>query len=119
MPSLYAKIFAILLVFLGETFFIYAEITAAKNNALFSGSFWSLALKLFLLVIMAGGLLIAGYAFGFVKFKNIWIISVTSLTSILIMEPLMAYLIVKQLPTKGAFVGLILGALGFITTLTL
>jgi hypothetical protein len=39
-----------------------------------------------------------------------------SITSILIIEPLIAYLVLKQLPTKGALIGLILGALGFAAT---
>ena len=48
----------------------------------------------------------------FKAFKNIWIVSVISITSILLIEPVLAYFIFDQLPTKGAAIGLVLGAIG-------
>ncbi len=117
MDILYSKLLAIFLVFLGETLAIYAEIIAAKTHSVSSKPFLQIFLKMFLVIILAGGLLIAGYMFGFNAFKNIWIVSVTSITSILIIEPILAYMIFQQLPTKGAIIGLILGTLGFIMTI--
>jgi hypothetical protein len=54
--------------------------------------------------------------YGYRSFRNIWIVSALSITSILIMEPLIGYLVFQQLPTRGALFGLLLGAAGFLVT---
>ena len=117
MTNLWLSIIVILLIFLGEGLSIYAELIAAKNNSLSSSPPYLLFLKMFLVITLAGGILIAGYMLGFLTFKNIWVVSVTSLVAILILEPFLSYYIFQQWPTKGAFIGLILGILGFIATL--
>ena len=63
----------------------------------------------------------AKYGAGGVEYTNgnIWLISVASITSILIVEPLVAYLVFHEMPTRGTVIGLILGVLGFISTLTI
>ena len=66
---------------------------------------------------VGGGLVVAGYMTGFKAFKNIWIVSVISIASILLVEPIMNYFIVGQLPTRGALVGLVLGAGGLFSAL--
>ena len=113
--TLILKILMVALIFLGESFSIYAEMVMAKNYS--NTSFINIFLKMVVVIIIAGIFLIAGYMFGFKSFKNIWIVSVASITSILIMEPILAYTIFHQLPTKGALIGLILGALGFLSTI--
>jgi hypothetical protein len=117
MISLYSKILAILLLFIGESIAIYSEMIAAKTYSVNSKPFLQIFLKMFLVAILAGGFLIVGYMLGFSAFKNIWIVSVTSITSILIMEPILAYTIFHQLPTKGAIIGFILGVLGFVASI--
>lgn len=117
MDSIYFKILVIVLLFVGEALSIYAEILGAKTNTISSQPFLQIFLKMFLIITIAGGFLIAGYMLGFTAFKNIWIVSVVSITSILIMEPVLAYAIFKQLPTKGAIIGLVLGFFGFIATI--
>jgi hypothetical protein len=84
-------------------------------------SFYSkiLTIKMFIIIVFAGVFLIVGYMMGFSAFKNIWIVSVASITSILIIEPILAYTVFQQLPTKGAIIGLILGILGFISSMIL
>ena len=116
MISLYSKILTIILLFLGESIAIYAEMIAARNYSANSKPFLQIFLKMFLVAILAGGFLIVGYMLGFSAFKNIWIVSVTSITSILIMEPILAYTIFNQLPTKGAIIGFILGVIGFVAS---
>ena len=116
MNLFHSKIFAIVLILFGEMITIYAEMLLARNN--FSNSslskvFW----PPFFIMVLGGTLLITGYFTGFGAFKNIWIVSVISITSILIIEPTLAYTIFHQLPTKGATLGFILGALGFIMAL--
>lgn len=71
------------------------------------------------LIIIAGILLLSGYMLGLKAYKNIWIVSVISITSILIAEPIINYTVTHQLPTKGAFIGLIFGVLGFLSALFL
>ncbi|MBI2452125.1 hypothetical protein HYV50_03545 [Candidatus Pacearchaeota archaeon] len=68
-------------------------------------------------MVIAGAFLLSGYMFGYSNFKNIWIVSVVSITSILFTEPVLAYVIFQELPTKGALIGLIFGMIGFIFAL--
>jgi hypothetical protein len=104
------------MLFLGEALSVYAEMLAAQTHEANTHSFLSIFSKATLAIAFAGAFLIAGYMIGYKGFKNIWIVSALSITSILIMEPLLAYLLFKQLPTKGAALGLGLGALGFIAS---
>ena len=117
MASLYSKILIILLVIIGETLMIYAEMIGAKTFAISSNPFLKVFLKMLLIMTISGGFLIAGYMLGFNAFKNIWAISIASITAILIIEPILAYSFFKQTPTTGAIVGFILGVLGFIAAL--
>lgn len=107
------KILSILLLFLGEAVAIFAEVYTAKNYS--NGNALSdIILKALIIVFIGGGFLIFGYTFGYKAFKNIWIVSAISITSILIIEPIINYSIFRQVPTSGALIGLILGATGFI-----
>jgi len=108
----YSKILVILLIFIGEAVSIYAEMVGARNNDIAPQSFLSIFLKVFLIITVAGGFLVAGYMLGFKAFKNIWIVSVASITSILIIEPILAWVFFKQVPTIGALSGFILGGVG-------
>lgn len=110
-------VLGIILIILGESLAIYLEITAAKENSLRPGAFLKIFSKLFLIMIVASGFIMAGYMLGFATFKNIWIVSVVSITSILIVEPAVNFLIMKQFPTKGAIIGFILGVIGFVTAI--
>ena len=113
----YSKILVLVLIFLGEILAIYAEMVGAKTNHLTSQPFWQTFLKMFLLITLAGGILIAGYMLGINAFKNIWVVSVVSITSILLVEPILAWTIFHQVPTVGAVLGFILGAIGLFLSL--
>jgi hypothetical protein len=112
MEEIYSKILVLLLLFIGEALSIYAEMIGARTNYAASKPFLQVFLKMFLLITIAGGFLIAGYMLGFNAFKNIWIVSVASITSILIVEPILAWVIFHQIPTTGAIIGFVLGAAG-------
>lgn len=112
MEATYSKIIVLILIFIGEALSIYAEMVGAKSNYIASQPFLQVFLKMFLLITIAGGFLIAGYTLGFNAFKNIWIISVASITSILIVEPILIWTIFHQVPTIGAIMGFVLGAIG-------
>lgn len=103
------KLIAILLLIIGEAISIYVELILAKGNRNI--------LSMSLIFILATPFLLYGYMLGYSVFKNIWVVSVISITSILIIEPVLAYSIFKELPSKGALLGLIFGALGFISTI--
>jgi len=111
------KIAVIAFVFIGEALSIYAEMVGARSHSVAAQPVLQIFLKMFLLITIGGGFLIAGYMFGFSAFKNIWIISVASITSVLIVEPVMAYAFFQQMPTRGAIVGFILGVAGFISAI--
>jgi len=112
MDSWALKITAIFLLLIGETASIIIEVSLARRYSL-TQPFLGLFLKGFLVMILAGAFLVTGYMLGFRSFKNIWIVSVISLATILITEPIIDYLIFRQLPTTGALIGLVLAVAGF------
>lgn len=117
LDSTMTKWLAIACLIGGEALSVYSEMIAARSHTLGSDSFWLIFAKSFAMIIVAGALLVIGYMVGFKSIKNIWIVSVLSVTSILIVEPTLAYAIFREMPTRGALIGLIFGALGFISTL--
>ena len=112
------KVLAIALLFFGEATAIYMESFAAKNFVSFQ-LFSIFTLKIILLIILSGACLVSAYILGYRVFKNIWIVAVSSITAILIIEPILIYLFFRQLPSTGAWVGLVLGAVGFVATMVL
>lgn len=113
------RLLSILLLLGGEAFSVYAEMIAARAHSLNNESFLAIFGRAFFQIAVAGALLIAGYMYGYRSFKNIWIVSALSITSILLMEPLIGFIVFQQLPTRGALLGLIFGALGFAATFVL
>jgi len=117
MNTVIYKIIGIVLLFLGESVAIYAEVAAARAVGT-NASFWLIFSKMFAVMCVAGSFLVAGYMFGFRGFKDIWIVSVISIASIVIMEPFINYSVFHQLPSMGAAVGLILGILGLVAAVS-
>jgi Na+-driven multidrug efflux pump len=117
MNSIWSKFLVIAVIFIAEALYVFSEIISAKYYSQPESQFFHIIGKILIITIVGSILILTGYMLGFRAFKNIWIVSVISITSILIIEPILAYLIFKQLPTKGAGIGLILGALGFAATL--
>ena len=111
------KFIGLLLLVAGGTLSVYSEMIAAKTYNHASGNFASIFSKNTALIALAGAMLIAGYMVSYSAFRNIWIVSVVSVTSILIVEPGLTYFVFGELPGRGATIGLILGALGFLATL--
>lgn len=107
------KIIPIILLFVGESLAIYSEIIAAKNINTFNSTF----LKMSGVMALAGLLLIGGYMLGLKYWQDIWIVSVVSIASIIIMEPVITYSLFHTLPAKGALIGLIFGILGLLSIL--
>ncbi|MNR48219.1 hypothetical protein D3C85_1674320 [compost metagenome] len=76
-------------------------------------------LKPIALISLAGISLIFAYWLGYQATGNIWIVTVASLTLLLILEPIVIYAMMRELPERGALIGFILGATGLIATVTL
>ena len=64
MHNLYTKILVILILFLGESLAIYAEMVAARTHSISSQPFLQVFLKVFLIIIIGSSLLVAGYMLG-------------------------------------------------------
>jgi hypothetical protein len=113
------KALPIILILLGEALAISAEMVAARNYFVGQQPFVSVFFRVSPVLILGAALLISGYMLGFAQFKNIWIVSAVSVTSILILEPAIAYAFTGQVPTRGPLLGLILGVSGFLAALFL
>ena len=107
----------ILMVF-GEILTIYSEVYASKlpDRSLDSPLIF---VRPIVLISIAGISLIFAYWLGYQATGNIWIVTVASLTLLLILEPIVIYAMLKELPERGALIGFILGATGLIATITL
>ncbi len=114
------KILSIVLLFLGEALSIYAELNFAEillHPGITPKETVLTFIKMILVITLGGIFLLGGYYLGYFSFKNIWIISVVSITAILIADPFLAYTFFKQIPERGSIIGLTLGVLGMIATL--
>ncbi|WFU54847.1 hypothetical protein QA639_35640 [Bradyrhizobium pachyrhizi] len=106
-----SKIVAVGAIFLGEALSIIAELVASKQFEK-AGANLTTLLPMFLLIMIGGVLLVYGYALGYMHLKNIWIIVAISVGAILVVEPILALLLFREVPTIGSLIGLALGAPG-------
>jgi CHASE2 domain-containing sensor protein len=111
------KALGLLLLVGGEVIAVYSEMVAAKAYAQGGERFLGVFGRNTALMTVAGAMLIAGYMVCYSSFRNIWLVSVVSVTAILIVEPGLTYFVFQELPGRGATIGLVLGVLGFIATL--
>ena len=110
---------SIVLIFLGEALAIYAEVAGAYGHTANGQSLMTAFMRMFPIMTVAGVCLVLGYILGARTFSNIWIVGVISITSILLLEPVLSYGIFRQLPTMGAGIGFALGAVGLLLALFL
>lgn len=94
----------------GEAIFVYCEMMIAKQSYI---------PLMVILSLIAGLIVIAGYYYGYLSSNNIWVVTATSIGSILITEPIISWLVFHEYPTRGAIFGLIFGGLGLISTIFL
>jgi uncharacterized membrane protein len=111
------KLWSLVLIVLGEVFAIGSEMVGSHKYNVEHQSFLSIFGKLVLPIIVGSLCLLAGYMLGYKAFKNIWIVSAISVTSILVVEPTLAWFLFKELPTLGASIGIGLGVVGLIVAL--
>lgn len=109
---------AIALMIVGEACIIYGELAAARLAS--TASFdWRDVLLLALFACFSGLCLLLAYALGYLATGNIWLVAVVSVLVLLICEPVLIWLLFRELPGRGAFIGFILGALGLAATIWL
>ena len=114
---MYEKLLVVSLIFLGEAAVIYGQVSGAQIASIspnYSMSSFALPATM---VILGSVLLMAGYMLGILGLKNIWVVSVTSIGSVLVNEPILNYLIFTQLPTLGAAIGFVLAVFGVLSSL--
>jgi hypothetical protein len=117
MRNQYYMAASLILMVFGEILTIYSEVYASKlpDRSLDSPLIF---VKPIVLISIAGISLIFAYWLGYQATGNIWIVTVASLTLLLILEPIVIYAMLKELPERGALIGFILGATGLIATIT-
>lgn len=100
------------LIAIGEALAIYCEVTSVKYM-----DSTRKVLEMFWWITVAGVPLILGYILAYKGFKNIWPVSVVSVVSILIAEPVLNWFILKEGITLGPILGFVFGIIGFICVL--
>jgi len=114
----YYMLLALLLMVFGEILTIYSEVYAAKLPAKVSEN-PGMFVKPMGWICVAGISLVLAYWLGYQATGNIWVVTVASLTLLLILEPIVIYAMLRELPQRGAVIGFVLGAIGLIATVAL
>ncbi len=113
------RILAILFIFIGEVFSIGAQLAASKRVVHGAEGASAYLWWMYLIGALGGVLIVAGYVYAYMYFKNIWIVTAISIGSIVLFEPLLALILFKEVPTMGALIGIVLGVLGILSALML
>lgn len=111
------KTLCVALLFIGEAGSIVAEMLAAYEHGNASASFTASFARALPWITVAGACLVAAYIVGYAAFRNIWTVTAISIAGILLVEPVAAVLLFREVPTRGAVVGFGLGAIGLLATL--
>lgn len=109
---------AVGLMVLGEFCAIYSEVVAARLAHTGNTSWPDLAFPV-LIMCFAGICLIGAYWLGYLAVGDIWMITVVSVTSLLLLEPLVIWSVFRELPGRGTLIGCCLGALGMLSAVFL
>ncbi|MBP6889882.1 MAG: hypothetical protein KBC19_04885 [Candidatus Moranbacteria bacterium] len=94
---MFEQIITGLALFFGEVFIIGSEMWAAKNYD--ASKPWTVLVPTLVVSIIAVMLLVYGYIFGYQAFKNIWVVTALSVAGILVVEPLVAWFLFREIPT--------------------
>lgn len=111
-------VFALGLMVVGEFCAIYSEVVTAKLAQTGSGS-WEAFLLPVMLMCFAGLCLLGAYWLGYVVVGDIWVVTVVSVVSLLLLEPVVVWFLFQEVPGRGALIGFCLGALGMLATVLL
>jgi hypothetical protein len=109
---------ALALMVVGEFCAIYSEVVTARLAQTNGGS-WEAFMLPVALMCFAGLCLLGAYWLGYVAVGDIWVVTVVSVTSLLLLEPMVVWSIFHEAPKRGALIGFCLGALGMLSTVLL
>lgn len=113
---MWLKLAAMFVLFSGEALAIYAEVLAAQRQHRGGSTALSNFIASFPLAAVAAAALVGGYMLGIVAFRSIWVVAVISITSIVIIEPALAWTLFHEIPSRGAMIGMLLGVAGLIVS---
>ncbi|AZE55850.1 hypothetical protein SAMN05216475_1650 [Pseudomonas synxantha] len=111
-------VFALGLMVIGEFCAIYSEVVTARLAHTGGGSWGAFVLPV-VVMCFAGFCLLGAYWLGYRAVGDIWIVTVVSVTSLLLLEPVVVWSLFHEAPGRGALVGFCLGALGMLATILL
>ncbi|MFA4937078.1 MAG: hypothetical protein WC575_02180 [Patescibacteria group bacterium] len=100
------KYLVLAVIFVGEFLFIFLEIYFAnkfKDSGTTAEVFKYLLLAIPFAVVFSL-LILWGYIYGYRVFEKIWVITIISWSSILIIEPTLNYLIFKEVPAGNTLI---------------
>ena len=116
MNTTLTKALAIAAIALGESVMITEQMIiakAGKQHTLQTPALWPLVLWSIVGVLLVLG----GYYFGYLSFRNIWVVSVISIGSVLVAEVILSLTLFGETPTIGAWIGLGCGLVGIVASL--
>ena len=107
-----ARLASLLCIVAGEVLTIFAQVRTStfpegQQRWLLVGSAW----------VVSGVFLVLGYVVGAEAFGGVWSVAAVSVTSILIVEPVLLYLLLREWPSRPEAVGLMCGCVGLAVTL--
>ena len=92
------------LIMCGEAIAIFSQAYISRFGISWS-TLWAACLGIF----VAGVMLLAGYRITYTAVKSIWTVSIFSLSSIAVLEPMIMWFMFKEVPSWRHVVGFILG----------
>jgi hypothetical protein len=110
------KLIPVFLLVVWETLAIYAEMYIAEHFSVINKSMTGFVIAAILMTI-AWILLLLWYLYGYRAFNNIWVISAISITTIVIIEPILALILFKETPSVGTIVWFIFWSIWLFATL--
>ncbi|GAB4140474.1 MAG: hypothetical protein Fur0024_1780 [Patescibacteria group bacterium] len=115
------KIIPLILLSVGEILYLLSEsfiaFGADKNYSV--ETFWKRFFISIFFTTISSSMILLGYYFGNKLTKNIWIVSVISICSVIVIEPIINFLVFKDFPPFGALIGFVLGFFGVLATIFL
>lgn len=100
------KVLALAAIFCGEFIGIFLEIFLA-NKFRAEGTFSEITKMLLFLIpffIISFVLLLFGYIYGFRSYQKIWVVTIVSWSSIVLIEPFLNYILFHQAPSGNTLI---------------
>lgn len=113
---LWQKILILLVIATGESLMILAQIFGAKASTAGSQALQILKLNNWYIWVSFLGIFIVlvGYVLGIKIFNNIWLVTLTSWTALVVAEIILARTVFKTIPEGTVLIGFVLVLIGFI-----